>query len=415
MARSKGITFETAFGTYASAGIVGEGGTARVYRAQDTGGQGWAVKVLDPKKASADKLKRFRNEYAFCSNHPHRNIVAVVDHGVTVVDGAKSPFFVMPLFDGSLRTVLANGVQAQKVLALFAQILDGVEAAHLLRVVHRDLKPENCLYSAKDSTLVVADFGVAQFTAEELYTLVETGPYARLANFQYAAPEQRSRGAAVDHRADIYSLGLMLNELFTGRIPHGTDYKTIGAVAPDYAYLDDLVAEMLRQDPSGRPPTIEHVKNQLIARGSVFVEKQRLDSLRRTVVSTKEVTDPLISDPPQLVGAQWDGANLTLTLSQSVNPRWVWALQNMGSYSSVWGKDPASFRISGKEAVVAAEAREVQQIIDHFKNWLPQANSVYAEKIRDDARRAEEEERRRLRSQVAAAELRARVNETIRI
>ena len=132
MARSSEIEFETAFAIYANTGIIGEGGTARVYRVEDTGGQPWAVKVLDPKKASRDKLKRFKNEYAFCSNHPHHNIVTVLDHGVAVVDGAKSPFFVMPLFDGSLRTVLEHGVPAQKALELFAQILDGVEAAHLL-------------------------------------------------------------------------------------------------------------------------------------------------------------------------------------------------------------------------------------------------------------------------------------------
>jgi len=177
------------------------------------------------------------------------------------------------------------------------------------------------LYNAQNSTLVVTDFGIAHFTAEELYTLVETGPHTRLANFQYAAPEQRSRGAVVDQRADIYSLSLILNELFTGQMPHGTDYKTIATVAPDYAYLDDLVAEMLRQDPNGRPQSIEHVKNQLIGRGHEFLEKQRLDALKRTVVSTKEVTDPLISDPLRLVAAQWDDGNLTLKLSQPVNER----------------------------------------------------------------------------------------------
>jgi serine/threonine protein kinase len=80
----------------------------------------------------------------------------------------------------------------------FSQLLDGVEAAHLQQVVHRDLKPENVLHDTKSDQLTVADFGIAQFEEEELYTLIETTPNRRLANFQYAAPEQRNRGAAVD-------------------------------------------------------------------------------------------------------------------------------------------------------------------------------------------------------------------------
>jgi serine/threonine protein kinase len=407
--------FETTFASYTSSQIIGEGGSARVYQTNDQDGQPWAIKVLDPRKASRDKLKRFQNEFTFGSKHSHPNIVTVVDHGVVLIDRVKSPFFVMPLFDGSLRNLMMQGIPRAKVLPLFSQILNGVEAAHMLKVVHRDLKPENCLYNAQGSILVVADFGIARFTAEELYTSVETSPHARLANFQYAAPEQRSRGATVDQRADIYSLGLILTELFTGHIPHGTDYKTIATVAPDYVYLDDLVDEMLRQDPSGRPQTIEHVKNQLIARGHEFVEKQRLDTLKRTVVPTKEVTDPLISDPPQLVGADWDGTNLPLTLSQPVNEKWVWALRNMGNYTSVLSKPPQAFRFTGSTAVIDASPSEVRPIVDHFKNWLPQVNEIYAHKVHDDARRAEQEERERLQREIARAERLASINKSIRI
>jgi serine/threonine protein kinase len=239
--------------------------------------------------------------------------------------------------------------------------------------------------------------------------------HTRLANFQYAAPEQRSRGVTVDQRADIYSLGLILNELFTGHIPQGTNYRTIETVVPEYAYLDELVDEMLRQNPSGRPQTIEDVKSQLIARGHEFVEKQRLDALKRTVISTKEITDPLISDPLRLVGADWDRGNLTLTFSQPVNQNWIWALHHMGNYSSVAGKGPENFRFSGNTAIIAARTGEVQPIIDHFKNWLPRTNEVYANKVRADANRAEQKERERLRKEIAEAEIRASVNKSIQI
>jgi serine/threonine protein kinase len=111
------------------------------------------------------------------------------------------------------------------VLPLFSGILDGVEAAHLLRVTHRDLKPENILCDEK-SLPVVADFGIAHFEEDIIATAVKTPAGAKMANLSYSAPEQRMRGAAVDLRADIFALGLILNEMFTRSVPQGVGYAT---------------------------------------------------------------------------------------------------------------------------------------------------------------------------------------------
>src|SRR3981081_1724934 len=108
------------------------------------------------------------------------------------------------------------GVVPLEVLPLFVKILDGVEAAHLQGVIHRDLKPENILVDSKGAHPAIADFGIASFTEDLLVTSVETAPTQRLANFQYAAPEQRLGGRTVRDTADIYALGLILNEMFTG-------------------------------------------------------------------------------------------------------------------------------------------------------------------------------------------------------
>ena len=110
----------------------------------------------------------------------------------------------MPLYSGSLRKLLETGIAPEQVLPYFGQLLDGTEAAHIRNVVHRDLKPENILYDQDNDNLLLADFGIARFEEDELYTLVETTPRARLANFHYAAPEQRTPGLEIDHRADIY-------------------------------------------------------------------------------------------------------------------------------------------------------------------------------------------------------------------
>jgi serine/threonine protein kinase len=143
-------------------------------------------------------------------------------------------------------------VPPDRVLPLFSQILNGVEAAHLQGITHRDLKPENILYGTQQDVLVVADFGIAEFTQEDLYNAVETHTGERIASFMYAAPEQKERGKTVDRRADIYALGLMLNEFFTGQVLQGTAFTTIKARAPQYEYLDEIVDRMVRQLPSDR-------------------------------------------------------------------------------------------------------------------------------------------------------------------
>src|SRR5260221_2598759 len=293
MSMRKAIIFETTFTRYTGTDIIGEGGAGRVYRATDDDENVYAIKLLDSAKANSEKMKRFKNEVEFCRRNQHQNIITVIADGI-VIDGKKrSPFYVMPLYKGSLRTLLATGIPTDKILFYFAQLLDGVEAAHLQKVIHRDLKPENVLYDEAQNRLVIADFGIARFEEEALYTAVETARNERLANFQYAAPEQRSRGAHVGYRTDIYALGLILNEMFTGKVPHGTGYKTISSVAPDYGYLDEIVSAMLRQSAEERPASIDMVKQQLIGRKQEFVTSQRLIELKPTVVSVTEPDDPL--------------------------------------------------------------------------------------------------------------------------
>ena len=321
----------------------------------------------------------------------------------------------MPLYEGSLRDLIKAGISSDKVLHYFSQILDGVEAAHIQAVVHRDLKPENILYAFADNHLVIADFGIARFEEDELYTAVETKDSTRLANFQYAAPEQRSRGAEPDQRADIYALGLILNEMFTGEVPSGTGYKTIAKTASDYEYLDSMVEEMMRQSPGDRIESIEKIKNQLIGRKKEFIMRQRISELKDTVVPVTELDDPLIADPPRLVNVDWDRGSLTLFLQQPVNEKWAWALRNMGSHTSLVGKGPEYFKIQGDKAIIDATENEVQKIIDYFNGWLPKANRAYEQRIRREKEEAEKKQRKELEREIAEQEARQRVLKNIKL
>ena len=395
----------TTFAVYTIQDLIGEGGSGLVYKAVDDGGRPVAIKILDSKKASREKLKRFENEYRFCAKNNHKNILKVLDHGLT--DSGDS-FFVMPLYEYSLRKLI-GGIDSIIAFDVFNKLLDGVEAAHLMGVVHRDLKPENILLRNNIQELVVADFGIARFAEEELYTAVETKDDTRLANFHYAAPEQRNRGRNVDHRTDIYALGLILNELFTSELAHGTNFKTINAVSPEYAYLDEIVHKMLEQDPARRFSTIDEIKKELIARNEEHVIRQKINRLKDTVISTSEIDDPLIEDPIRVVDVDWNHGRLTIRLNQNVNSLWVWALNNMGGYQSVYGMGPDMFQFVDNEAGIAAEPRDVQSVVAFFKQWLPQANRVYAERLAKDKQAADREEREKLRRRVEHEELRANI------
>ena len=202
--------FETLSDTYAVTGVVGEGGSGRVFAVKDSAGAAYALKCLFPHLVTTQKRKRFKNEIDFCSKQRQPNLIQVIDFGLVAWEGAKVPFYVMPLLPMTLRRLLDQKLPSTRVLPLFSQVLDGVEAAHKLGVTHRDLKPENILYDTEHDRLLIADFGIAHFEEEIIATAVETKAADKLLNIRYSAPEQREKGAPVDLRADIFALGLIL-------------------------------------------------------------------------------------------------------------------------------------------------------------------------------------------------------------
>jgi eukaryotic-like serine/threonine-protein kinase len=156
--------FETAFNAYHLESVIGEGGAGRVWRAADATGQRVAVKALSVERATRERRKRFQNEIVFCEVTRHPNIIQIIDRGLAQTEAGATPFYVMPLLDGSLRECLASTADIAKRLSYFDQLLSGVEAAHLQGVIHRDLKPENVLHDKANDIVVVADFGIAHFT-----------------------------------------------------------------------------------------------------------------------------------------------------------------------------------------------------------------------------------------------------------
>jgi serine/threonine protein kinase len=405
--------FETLSDVYTVTGIVGEGGSGRVFAVSDSTGAKYALKCLFPHLITTQKRKRFKNEIDFCSKQKHQNLIQVIDSGLEEWDRVKVPFYVMPLVAETLRKLCEKKIPVAQVLPLFSQILDGVEAAHLLGVTHRDLKPENILYDTEHDRLMIADFGIARFEEEIIATAVETKAADKLLNIRYSAPEQQERGAHVGQRADIFALGLILNEMFTGTVPQGTGYKTIVGVAPNFAYLDGIVDRMIQNDPNARPAGIEEVKKELIGRGNAFVALQQLDAKQREIVSA---VAPGKVAPVNLMGADWNKGTLTLQLDRVPEPGWLERFRNpQGSWSEVLGKGPKAFYFGGRAVSIQSSDYEVQQLVDNFKQYLQMATAGYQTDLETQSARRERELRKHLEEEVAEAEKRERILKNLKI
>lgn len=285
--------FDTALENYKVEKILGEGGSGRVYLTKDSKGNEFAIKYLRPELVLSDRLNRFKNELEFSRINTHPNILSLRDYGFVEMESKKIPFYVMRLYPSNLRQLISSGLVPEMAYELFQKMLYGIEEAHRNDIWHRDIKPENILIDSSDSSLVIADFGIAHFSEDELYTAVQTQKSERLANFQYAAPEQRTKGSQVDQRADIYALGLILNEMFTGETPSGTEYMKVSEKSKAFSYLDAIVEHMIRQSPKKRPASINEIRLEMFsARQSMYMSGEphlEQSGIRKALASRSNV------------------------------------------------------------------------------------------------------------------------------
>lgn len=395
-----------AFNTYVVGDTIKKGNSGTVFSVLNGAGERFALKVLT-QNAQGKPLARFQNEINFCSVDRSPHIVRVLEYGRTE---QGFMFYVMPYYPATLRDKIDSGIAPNDVLPLFSQILDGVEAAHMLDVFHRDIKPENILYDSTKNILVVADFGISRFKRDDLLNPIKTEPHEKLANFAYAAPEQRAVGKGKpDYRADIYSLGLVLDEMFTGEVPQGSGFKRIGEVAPTFSYLDDLVELMRRQNPSDRPQSIRAIKQELIGRQNDFVRLQQLDALKTKVIPESELDDPLISDPIQAVDKlDYENGVLTLRLNRAVNREWEACFRRCAtSYSANISASLISF--SGDKVMLRSDPHFLQQLINYFKQYCGPTNEEYARQVKQGHEKQVAMARASLAAEIAKREAKERI------
>ncbi|WP_461395447.1 serine/threonine-protein kinase, partial [Deferrisoma sp.] len=202
-------------GNYRIAGRIGQGGMATVYKGiQASLDRPVAIKVISKNLAEDPELReRFLRESHIIARLAHPNIIHVIDRGITR-DGR--PFFVMEYVEGTdlARWIREGGLDANRRLDLMTQVCKALAYAHKNGVVHRDIKPGNILVDL-DGNARVLDFGIAQF-ADEALEGDATGAGVVMGTLAYMSPEQRVDSRAVTPASDIYSLGVVLYELFAG-------------------------------------------------------------------------------------------------------------------------------------------------------------------------------------------------------
>jgi serine/threonine-protein kinase len=268
------VTTETRVlsGRYRVDDLIGRGGMASVYRGYDqTLGRTVAIKILKADLAGDAAFRtRFRLEAQAASRMAHPTIVRVFDAGEDVEVGADGhehpvPYIVMELVHGKLlKDVIAAGpVPIDESLRYVDGILEALEYSHRAGVVHRDIKPGNVMIT-DSGRIKVMDFGIARAVSDSSSTVAETT--AIVGTAAYFSPEQ-AKGESVDARADLYSTGVVLYELLTGRPPFRGD--TPVAVAYQHVSeapvppsdlnesvpraLDAVVLRALAKDPFQRP------------------------------------------------------------------------------------------------------------------------------------------------------------------
>jgi Tol biopolymer transport system component len=279
--------------------VLGAGGMGEVYRARDTRlGRDVALKVLPSAFASdPERLARFEQEARAAAALNHPNIIAVHDLG----QHRGAPFIVTELLDGmSLREALNGGaLPARKAIEHGVSIAQGLAAAHEKGIVHRDLKPDNVFVTA-DGRVKILDFGVAKLTQPDSalsgLTVMPTTPGAVpqtvsgmvVGTIGYMSPEQ-VRGGVADPRSDIFSLGVLLHEMLSGRRAFRGDTAA------------DVMSGILREDPPELPVAERHIPPALARIVSRCLEKSsaaRFQSARDLAFALEALTTPTGSTAP---------------------------------------------------------------------------------------------------------------------
>jgi len=243
---------------------IGKGGMGTVFRGRQVSlDRPVAIKVLSKKLTDCPEvLDRFRRESQIIARLNHPNIIHVIDRGVTPVG---MPYFVMDYVEGTdlAQKIKADGLSVNRKLELSIQVCKALSYAHKNGVIHRDIKPANVLID-NDGNALVLDFGIAKISGNGGSSTSETQPEVVMGTIEYMSPEQRSASRSVTAASDLYSLGAMMYELFTGVKPIGRLRLPTDIDPTIPKTLEEIILRCLELNPEDRFDSADEVKDGLL-------------------------------------------------------------------------------------------------------------------------------------------------------
>ncbi|MCB1095389.1 MAG: protein kinase [Verrucomicrobiae bacterium] len=248
--------------------LLGRGGMGVVYLARQVAlDRMVAVKVL-PTESSDDPQfsERFRREAAVLARLKHPNIVTLYDFG----ERGEFLYFLMEFVDGVdlSQRMAAGSITTDEALSIVPQICDALEFSHRQGIVHRDIKPANILIDRSSGQVKIADFGLAKFTGPADPSSLETRltmTNMALGTPRYMAPEQMDNAPTLDHRVDLYALGVVLYEMLTGEAPAGSFEPPSAKRAKLDERMDDVILKAMEPTPERRYGQASEIKTEFTA------------------------------------------------------------------------------------------------------------------------------------------------------
>jgi predicted Ser/Thr protein kinase len=342
---------------------LGRGGMGVVYLArQEKLNRLVALKILAPEKGADPKFaERFLREAQALARLSHPNIVTVHDFGEA--DGLY--YLLMEYVDGvTLRQLLqAHRMAPEEALRIVPKICDALQYAHEQGVVHRDIKPENVLLD-KQGRVKIADFGIAKLVGAEDTRQTLTEQQSVIGTPHYMAPEQVERPQLVDHRADIYSLGVVFYEMLTGELPLGNFQPPSKKVQVDVR-LDEVVLHALEKEPERR---YQHASEVKTAVETIATTPERGNEAEPIRVRVLRWRDLWIWDTSNVIALALVPMVLSFSMTGVLLPFWgKWALL----FLLLWA---AGLAFAAMYAFVGAKVRKL-------KTALPRPTGEVAEAL----------------------------------
>jgi serine/threonine protein kinase len=345
--------------------VIGRGGMGVVYKARhETMDRFVAIKMLHAHLVSdAEAIKRFHREAKAVSRVKHPNTVSLFDFGIST---AGQPYIVMDYIDGhSLKKVLKQegALSLDRVAHIFGQVIPALACAHREGVVHRDLKPENIMLTVRANVqdfVEVVDFGISKLKSKEnhqTYNITRVGDVC--GSPPYMSPEQCLASLPIDSRSDVYSLGIVLYEAISGRLPFKAktaiemiDCHLYGVPAPLKASnpelasceaLNALLTKALQKEPENRQQSMEELGKELeeaIRRDMIKLQSYRIRSSGATHVANEAKA---LAEAGGIVESQRDTSVLTVDRAPAQNGSWARPRTNpimalFGGILSLFGK-----------------------------------------------------------------------------